>query len=103
MRALLLALLLWPPLAWGGHAGLDADTVRRLRAQGLILPLDAVLAAARRHRPGRVLDVALEREGGRYVYAVQILDARGVVWEVELDATDASLVETEKGDEEEGR
>ena len=74
----------------------DQEAARRLSGSGQILALEAVLEHAQRHRPGRVLDVEFENEHGLYIYEIEILDARGVVWELELDAQTGDLLESKK-------
>ena len=64
----------------------DHREARRLREQGVILPFDAIVGRLLAERRGRVLDVALQQNAGGYVYAIEILDPKGVVWDIELDA-----------------
>jgi hypothetical protein len=88
-----------PPSAQAA-AGLDHeqverehDRVRGLALRGDILPLRRVLESARRHHPGRVLDTELEKHCDGYVYEVQLVDNRGRVWEMILDAASGELLE----------
>ncbi len=76
----------------------DHDEARRLYEEGSILPLARILASAHAQRPGRVLEVSLKTEGGRRVYEIEILDAWGQVWELELDAGTGRLLEQRKED-----
>lgn len=78
----------------------DADHIlaRKLRAAGEILPLENIVARALQHRPGELLESELEREQGRYVYEVDILDNAGQVWELKLDARTAALLQMERDD-----
>lgn len=71
---------------------------KRLSEAGVILPLEEILAAVRKAKPGEVLETELERKGQGYVYEIEILDARGQVWEVELDAKTGKLIELESDD-----
>lgn len=91
----LLALLVATPVV---ADELGAAEARELQRQGLILPLEQILRHARGHRDGRLLDVELEREHGRYVYELELLDDAGRVWELELDAGDGALIELERED-----
>ena len=75
------------------YATREFDSVRRLRQQGVVLPLQTILERARRHRSGRVLDTQLEREHDRYIYAIQLVDHGGRVWEMKLDASSGELLE----------
>lgn len=80
------------------YATREFDSVRQLQKQGDILPLREVLAHARGHRPGRVLDTRLESERHRYVYAIELVDDGGQVWELKLDASTAELLEDHRED-----
>jgi len=76
----------------------EHDHARRLRREGAIVSLETVADAVQRVRPGELLKVELERERGRYVYEVEILDADGHVWELRFDARDGSLLKEEAED-----
>lgn len=76
----------------------EYDDIRRMRQRGDILPLETILERARRQRPGRVLETALEREHGRYLYSIEMLDDDGRVWELELDAVTGDLLEDRRED-----
>ena len=71
---------------------------KRLSEAGVILPLEKIVAAARKIKPGEVLETELERKGQGYVYEIEILDARGQVWEVKLDAKTARFIKMESDD-----
>jgi len=71
---------------------------RKLSDAGIILPLEKIVAAAKAAKPGEILETELERKHGRYVYEVEILDARGQVWEVKLDARSGKLIAVESED-----
>lgn len=74
----------------------DQDAARGLREAGKIMPLETILEKARDVHPGRVLDVELEREHGRRLYQIEILDRLGIVWEMKFDAATGELLKTEK-------
>lgn len=77
---------------------IDQDDAKVLRQQGAILPLEKILQAAQKQHPGRVIQVELEEKKGRYVYEVEIVDNNGRVWEMKIDARDASLLSQELED-----
>jgi len=77
---------------------IDQDDARVLREQGHILPLEQVLKVALRLHPGRVIEVELEKTRELYVYEIEIADRNGRVWEVELNASDASVISHEQDD-----
>lgn len=96
--------LLWTGLttADAGRQGHDSDheqeEVRSLTQQGDILPLEQVLQAARQQHAGRILETELERDDGRYIYEVELLDDSGEVWEMEFDAATGELLKKERED-----
>lgn len=94
---------LWIPIGIGAlllfsAAGLADDDhleARRLVETGSILPLESILDRVQAQRPGRILEVELEREDGRYIYEIELLDQSGQVWELELDAVTGETLEQE--------
>lgn len=78
----------------------DAERALRLSEQGEIMRLEALLESVRRDFPGRVIDMELDREQGRWVYELELVDPDGRVWELEFDAATAELLgrETEDSD-----
>jgi uncharacterized membrane protein YkoI len=80
------------------HAALaDEDHVaaRKLRESGEILSLEKIAEHARTAKSGEILETELDRERGRYVYEVEILDQTGQVWELKLDAKTGDLIDIE--------
>ncbi|MCG7934808.1 MAG: PepSY domain-containing protein [Candidatus Thiodiazotropha taylori] len=76
----------------------DHQEVRRLTQSGKILPLTELLRSVQENRPGRVIEVELERKGRLYLYEIEILDDQGVVWEYKLDAVTGDILELEVED-----
>lgn len=64
----------------------DSATVRRWVDEGRVLPLEELLDRHRDRITGRLLDLEVEREHGRIVYELEVVDDRGVVHEIYLDA-----------------
>jgi uncharacterized membrane protein YkoI len=82
--------------ALGDH--LDHDSVKRLRDEGRILSMSEVMRRVARIQPGQLLEAELDREDGRYVYEIRILDPAGRVHELELDAASGVLIESSHDD-----
>jgi uncharacterized membrane protein YkoI len=80
-------------LAAAGESHLEA---RRLVDEGVIRPLDEIMAEIHQQHPGRILEAELERkrEVG-YTYEIELLDEEGVVWELKVDATNGELLHVE--------
>lgn len=76
------------PPADAGEGGKDKDHDRAHRAlsAGEIAPLSEVLGAVRDRVAGDVVDIELEREDGVWVYEVKLIDGRGRLLELYVDA-----------------
>ena len=76
----------------------DHQVSRRLMEEGEILSLQKILDQVENERTGRVLEVELEYEGGRYIYEIELLSDEGRVWEYKLDAATGEVLERELED-----
>ena len=74
------------------HGRGDHDRARDALAAGEVMPLEAVLDRLQRTLPGRVLDVELEREDGRWIYQVKLMQPGGRLTRVDLDARTAEVL-----------
>ena len=85
---------------YGGATAEDIghDAARRLRETGAILPAERLIERALARWPGRVIELELERDDGRYVYEIELLDAQGNVRELEFDAASGRLLKQELDD-----
>jgi uncharacterized membrane protein YkoI len=90
--------LLAPSAPQSAASDIDHVAARKLQESGEILPLEKITERARAEKPGRVLEAELEYKKGRYVYEVEILDERGQVWELKLDARTGNLIKVEIDD-----
>lgn len=75
-----------------------AKTVE-LSASGAILAfgkLDQI--ALKQHANATILDTELEESYGRYIYQVDLRDAKGQKWEVEMDAATGQILRTSQDD-----
>jgi len=75
-------------LAYSGVNRADEghDQAKRLLEAGEIMPLEQILERANRDQPGKVLESELEREDGRHVYELEVLDTGGVSHKLFYDA-----------------
>lgn len=83
-------------LLTAGHAADDHNRAKWLKDSGNILPLAKILEAVSSWRPGRVLEVELRDNHGRPVYHVELVDAHGVVWYLQFDAIQGTLLHTQQ-------
>ncbi|ODU11305.1 MAG: peptidase [Rubrivivax sp. SCN 71-131] len=70
----------------------DHDLARRALEQGQVLPLRSVLDKLERELPGQVLKVEFERDDGRFVYKIRLLQPDGRLAGVKVDATDGRVL-----------
>lgn len=86
-------------LACGTALGFDGDHERARAAlqAGEVLPLPQLLERVARVQPGQVLAVELERDDGRWVYELKLLDPAGRLVKLEVDARSAELLRRKGG------
>jgi uncharacterized membrane protein YkoI len=72
---------------------LGPDEALKLRDAGTIQSFEKLNAAAlAKHPNATITDTELEQEYGKYVYQVELRDAKGVEWYVELDAVNGQVL-----------
>jgi uncharacterized membrane protein YkoI len=69
----------------------DHDRARKAVEAGEVLPLKTVLERVERDYPGQVMEVELERENGRWLYEIRILQSGGSLLKLKVDARDGTL------------
>lgn len=74
----------------------DHDRARLALEAGEILPLVDILAAAEAARPGRVIEIELDRDDGRWVYDLELVSPEGFLYEMEIDAASGTILEVER-------
>ena len=90
--AILAATALQPTVAQASDDRARASEVRQLRDSGKIMPMEDILARSRAAQPGQVVEVELDREDGRYVYEVKIIDDTDKVHKLEIDAASVDIL-----------
>jgi len=96
-RVLALSLLL--ALHGAAPAGGDARDHERARAAvqaGEVMPLPQLLQKLQRSHPGQVLELELEREDGRWIYEVKLLQAQGRLLKLAVDASSGEVLAAER-------
>ena len=82
-----------------GSAGVeDHEQIRRLKENGRIRSLESVLEEIRRDYPGRIIEIELDDDDGRYIYEIELVDERGIVWDLEIDARTGKLLKKKQDD-----
>lgn len=99
----LLALPLWLGLALGGapgaplHAGeSDHELARQALQQGQVLPLRQVLDKVEHDYQGQVVKIEFERDEGRYVYEIRLLQNDGRMAKLKVDALDGRVLKIKR-------
>jgi uncharacterized membrane protein YkoI len=89
-----LAVALVLPVAGPVRAQFDGHGQNELRRdveRGEARPLAEILAAVRAKFPGEVVKVEVERHDGRWTYELRILDDKGRILEIHVDARTAAI------------
>lgn len=81
-----------------GRAGEDHDRARSLKEAGEILPLEQIVEKARKERAGRLLEAELKEKRGRFIYELEVVDEKGIVWELKYDAKSGALITNKQED-----
>ncbi len=69
------------------------EEAAKLRAAGIIQSTQQLDAAALVTHPGATItDRELDEEYGKHVYQIDLRDAQGIEWDVELDATNGAIL-----------
>ena len=78
---------------------LGPDEVLKLRDSGTIQRFEALNEVALAQYPGgKIEESELEEEHGRYVYQVEVRDAQGVQWDIDLDAATGQILKEHRDD-----
>lgn len=89
---LVLACAAWltPPLARADDG--DHERAREAVRAGEVLPLAELLRRLQPAWPGEVLELELEREDGRWIYEIKLLQPGGQVVKLDVDARTAAVL-----------
>ncbi|MCW0180665.1 MAG: PepSY domain-containing protein [Zavarzinia sp.] len=87
--ALLLAFCLSPGAALAGD---DHERALEALREGRILPVEAILDAARKDFGGDVLDIELEDEDEGFIYEIKLIAADGRIMKLDYDAATGQLL-----------
>jgi uncharacterized membrane protein YkoI len=78
---------------------LGPDEALKLRDAGTIQSFEKLNAAALAKHPGATVEeTELEEEYGRYVYQIELRDAQGAQWDLELDAANGQVLKDQQDD-----
>lgn len=74
----------------------DHDDARRAVEAGEIRPLADILNAVKSKLPGDVVGVKLEREAGVWKYELRVVDEKGRLFEIHVDARSGEVEQTKE-------
>jgi uncharacterized membrane protein YkoI len=74
----------------------DRDEVRQAVLRGQIRSLADILAEVRGKLPGKIAGVEIEREDGRWLYEFRVVDDKGRLFNVYVDAKTATIERTKE-------
>lgn len=74
----------------------DHDAVRNAVESKEILSLSAILDIVRGKLPGEVAGVEIDRKNGRWLYEFRVVDSRGRLFEVYVDARTGEIERTKE-------
>jgi uncharacterized membrane protein YkoI len=94
LTAMLLSAMALPVARAGDKA--DHEQARAAVQAGEVLPLPILLHKLQRTHPGQVLELELERDDGRWLYEVKLLQANGRLLKLELDASTGLVLKVKR-------
>ncbi len=74
----------------------EVDDLRQAVKRGEIRPLADILSVIRGELPGDVAGVEVERENGRWLYEFRVVDKKGRLFEIYVDAKTATIERTKQ-------
>ena len=90
--ALLLAVLCLPALRPARAGDSDHELARQALQQGQVLPLRTVIDRVEQQYRGQVIKVEFEREDGRFIYEIRLLQNDGRMAKLKVDAVDGRVL-----------
>jgi uncharacterized membrane protein YkoI len=93
---LIVGLMVAPALPFAGSSRAQfgehgRNELRRDVERGEARPLSEILAAVGAKYPGEVVKVEVERHDGRWMYELRVLDGKGRIFEIHVDARTAAI------------
>jgi uncharacterized membrane protein YkoI len=93
LSALIAAVALMTTAGYVQARDLGPDEALKLRDAGTIQSFEKLNAVALgKHPKATITDTELEQEYGKYVYQIELRDAQGVDWDVEVDAVSGQVL-----------
>ncbi len=74
----------------------DHEKAKQLVESGQILPLGEIMEKIKGFQSERILETELKKKRGQWIYEIEILDKKGMVWELKFNAKTGELIKTER-------
>ncbi len=71
----------------------DHERARAAVQAGEVLALPVLLERLRRTHPGQVMELELERDGGRWIYEIKLLQPDGALLKLDIDAATGQVLQ----------
>jgi len=85
-------LLLAAPAGAGAERMRDQDDLRAAVERGEIRPFTELMATVRDKLPGEITGVEAERDNGKWLYEFHVVNDKGHLFEVFVDARDGAII-----------
>lgn len=76
----------------GASAPLDQEEARRAMEAGQIRPLAEVMTSVEQRFVGKVVNIGLDQDQGRWLYHFKILPGSGLIYKLTIDAASGQVV-----------
>jgi uncharacterized membrane protein YkoI len=96
ISAMVLGLALGLSTALPAHADDDIQEARQIARMASLIDPDRAMEIALREKPGVMTDLDLDRERKGWAYEIEVVDAQGVEWEVELEAETGKVLKIKR-------
>lgn len=77
---------------------LQQDAARQAVKDGLIRPLEEILADVRKTIDGDIVEIEFEKDDGRFIYEIEYVRPDGHLMEMKIDAKTLAVIETGEDD-----
>ena len=75
----------------------DQDRIRDAVRSGEVMPFDLLRQQLQKSHPGDVLELEIEREHGRWIYEIKLLQPDGRIVKLEVDARSGEVLRERSG------